>query len=313
VPSRTDQGYPHGMPSDATADLVRSTAEFTREFRETLTRNPRPLPGSPALTEAEGEPFAGDWGEHPGSDIFAATYLLAASCTDHLLGLADVLASRNAIYSAYTVTRAAVEAAALGCYLAEPDIGARERLRRTANYRLHGFSERVRLFEDLEGDYAAVKLAESQQRMGDFARSARHYNFTFRAMNDRGRPACVDGPQPSAMSLISLMLSDDKPQLGRLFQRLLSATAHSSIHGLARMLSPLAPNEGRPGEVLAAINGDARTLATELIAGPLAGHILAGRLEWFAGCDMTSLREPANQMLQVWAGVGEMQLPPVTP
>jgi hypothetical protein len=170
-------------------------------------------------------------------------------------------------------------------------------------------SERVRLFEDLEGEYAAAKLAESKRRIGDFARSARHHGFTFRDMNDRGRPACVGKPQPSAMNLISPMLGDDMPQLGRLFQRLLSATAHSSIHGLARMLAPVAPNKGRPGEVIAAINIDARTLATELIAGPLAGHTLARRIEWFTGCDMSSLYEPGNQMLEVWAGVSKLQIP----
>jgi hypothetical protein len=37
------------------------------------------------------------------------------------------------------------------------------------------------------------------------------------------------------------------------YQRLLSATAHSALHGLARMLTPLSPNEGRPGEALAAV------------------------------------------------------------
>jgi hypothetical protein len=126
------------MSSDPIADLARSTEAFATEFRETLTRNPRPALGSPADSEAEGEPFAGDWSDHPGSDIFAAVYLVAASCTDHLLGLADILRARNAVFAAYTVTRAAVEAAALGCYLTEPDIGSRERLRRTMNYSLHG-------------------------------------------------------------------------------------------------------------------------------------------------------------------------------
>jgi len=32
------------------------------------------------------------------------------------------------------------------------------------------------------------------------------------------------------------------------YQRLLSAIAHSAVHGLARMLAPVSPNEGRPGE-----------------------------------------------------------------
>ena len=84
------------MSSDPFADLASSTEAFAREFREFMTRNPRPASGSPADKEAQGEPFAGDWSEHPSSDIFATTYLTATSCTDHLLGLADVLRARNA-------------------------------------------------------------------------------------------------------------------------------------------------------------------------------------------------------------------------
>jgi hypothetical protein len=78
-----------------------------------MTRNPQSVPGSPADSEAQGEPFAGDWADRPSSDIFATAYHSATSCTDHLLGLADVLRSRNALFSAYTLTRGAVEAAAL--------------------------------------------------------------------------------------------------------------------------------------------------------------------------------------------------------
>jgi hypothetical protein len=63
------------------------------------------------------------------------------------------------------------------------------------------------------------------------------------------------------MTLISLAVDRDMPELGRMYQRLLSATAHSAIHGLARMLTPLSPNEGRPGEALAAVNIDPRKLA----------------------------------------------------
>ena len=50
------------------------------------------------------------------SEVIATAYLTATSCTDHLLGLADVLSARNAMFAAYTLTRGAVEAAALGCY-----------------------------------------------------------------------------------------------------------------------------------------------------------------------------------------------------
>ena len=77
----------------------------------------------------------------------------------------------------------------------------------------------------------------------------------------------------------------------------------------ARPSSPLAPNEGRPGEALAAVNSDPRTLAVELVVGPLTAHSLAKGIEWFTGCDMTGLYGPANRMLQTWARIGRTDVP----
>ncbi len=147
------------MSSDPFADLASSTEAFASGFSEFMSRNPRPAPGSTADAEAQGEPFAGDWGHHPSRDIFATSYLAAASCTDHLLALADVLRARNAVFAAYTLSRGAVEAAALGRYLTEPDIDGRERVRRTMNYRLDALCERVWLFKDMRGEYAAGNWA----------------------------------------------------------------------------------------------------------------------------------------------------------
>jgi hypothetical protein len=241
------------MSSDPISDLARCTLAFETAFRETLTRNPRPAPGSPAEAETEDEALAGGWSEHSARDTFATAYLLTASCTDHLLGLADILVARNAVFAAYTVTRAATEAAALGCYLADPAIDARERVRRSMNYRLYGFSERVWMLTDLKGDRYAVQLAETRDRLGEFARSARQKGFTFTEMDERRRRHTHIGEaEPAAMQLVSIALAEDEPELGRLYQRLLSATAHSSMHGLARMLGVVAPNDGRPGEVIAA-------------------------------------------------------------
>jgi hypothetical protein len=158
-----------------------------------MTRNRRPTPGSPADSEAQGEPFAGDWADRPSSDIFATAYLAASSCTDHLLGLADVLRSRNALFSAYTLTRGAVEAAALGCYLTDSDIDGRERVRRTMNYKLDALCERTWLFQDMQGEYATGKLDKTRQRISDFARGARQHGFDFHDMNARGRAASI-GP-----------------------------------------------------------------------------------------------------------------------
>lgn len=204
------------------------------------------------------------------------------------------------MFAAYTLTRGAVEAAAMGCYLTDQDIDGSERVRRTMNYRLDAMCARVWLFKDMHVDYAAEKLDETKQRIADFARSARQHGFSFHEMSGKGRAAHIGPAQPAAMNLIRLAVDKDMPELGRTYQRLLSATTHSGVHGLARMLAPLSPNEGRPGEALAAVNIDPRTLAVELVGGPMIAHNLARGIEWFTGCDMTGLHGPANQMLRTW-------------
>jgi hypothetical protein len=176
------------------------------------------------------------------------------------------------------------------------------------NGHLDAMCERVWLFTDMHGDYAAEKLDETKQRIADFARGARQHSFSFHDMNGKGRYAHIGPSQPAAMNLISLAVDKDTPELGRTYQRLLSATAHSGVHGLARMLTPLAPNEGRPGEALAAVNIDPRTVAVELVVGPLTAHSLARGIEWFTGCDMTALHGPANQMLQTWGRIGRISV-----
>jgi hypothetical protein len=48
------------VSSDPFADLADSLSRFASAFREVLKGNQWPTPGSPAATEAEGEPFAGE-------------------------------------------------------------------------------------------------------------------------------------------------------------------------------------------------------------------------------------------------------------
>jgi hypothetical protein len=115
------------------------------------------------------------------------------------------------------------------------------------------------------------------------------------------------------MELISLAVDKDVPQVGRTYQRLLSATAHSGVHGLARMLTPVAPNDGRPDEVLAAVNADPWSLAVELVIGPLTAHSLARGIEWFTGCDMSDVHGPANRMLLTWSRIGQLDLTATRP
>lgn len=302
------------MSSDPLADLARSLTDFAQAFRDLLTRNREPARGSAADKESKGEPFAGDWAEYPSRDIFAAAYLQVTSCTDHLLALAPVLTSRRSVFASYTLARGALEAAAAGCYLTDNGIDARERLRRNMNSRLVGFCEQIWMLRtsSFTSDDAARKIAYNEKRIGQFECSATRHGFRFEKAKRIGVSAYLDKPLPSIMDLVGLAVDKEAPALGKTYYRLLSAAAHSEIHGLARLLVPVAPSPGRSGEALAAVNLDAQSLAVELAAGPLAAHNLARGIEWFTGCDLSDLHGPANRMLLTWARVGKLPTSAVT-
>jgi len=299
------------VSSDPIADLAKSLDNFVTAFRGLLGSNRQPAPGSPAAREAEGEPFADEWGERPSSDVFAVTVLLAASCTDYLMGVVDILQARNTVYASYALTRAAAEAAAIDCYLTDKDIDALERLRRTTNFRLDGLCEQISMVEVFRSDEAASKVAHNQTRIEAFGRSGYRHGLDFHKAKGPGKPARLGDAQPSAMRLMGPAIDKDSPDLGATYQRLLSSVTHSGLHGLTRFLTPLQANEGRPGEALAALNVNARELAVELVVGPLCAATLAANLTWFTGWDASEVVGPANAMLLTWARIGAMPVPDV--
>ena len=129
------------MSSDAFADLGRSLSQFAEGLRRLVDVNQRPTAGSPADKEADGEPYAGDWGLHPSGAVFATVLPTTWSCTDHLSVAGTVLEHHQGISSLYTLTRGAAESAAIACYLTEPGIGSLERVRRNLNYDLQAMHE----------------------------------------------------------------------------------------------------------------------------------------------------------------------------
>ena len=82
------------------------------------------------------------------------------------------------------------------------------------NYRLHGFSERAWLFEDLNGEYAAEQFAHNRRRMSDFASSARHHGFAFREINSRGRQSVHWPAAAVGYAIGQRTLARDEPGLG---------------------------------------------------------------------------------------------------
>ena len=298
------------MSSDPFADLADSLAGFAAAFRGVLKGNQWPAPGSPAAAEAEGEPFAGEWGTFPSRDVLATVLLAAASAADHLAAAGSVLRGRNAVFAPYTVTRAAAEAAAMAVYLTDPAIDGRERVRRNMNYRLDALCEQIRLVGGFQ-DYDAARMADrNRERLGDFERAAQRHGFRFRRMNGPRQSAYLDSRLPSAMALVDLAVDKNVSGVGVAYQRHLSSVAHAKLHGLTRFLTPLACTP--PEAARTSINASAATIALELLAGPVCAANLAGGLGWFTGWNMDPVTSPMTAMLETWGRIGGVPYPAVS-
>jgi hypothetical protein len=198
------RGYAPRVSSDAFADLARGLAGFSAALRSMLNDHRLPAPGSPADTEAAGEPFAGEWGAAPSRDVFATVLLNTWSAVDHLAATACVLQARTAIAAPYTLVRAATEASTVAAYVTEPRIGPRERLRRNMNRHLEGLGEDINLLTPF--GTAAARVTQHQDRIAQIGRSATVHGFKFTPMKGR-TPAFIDTKQPSTMALMDACLS----------------------------------------------------------------------------------------------------------
>jgi hypothetical protein len=211
-----------------------SVATLDRAIIQVVGLLPRVLWQSEVLADS---PTSGHEQALSGQLVFAVTVLLAASCTDYLMGVVDILRARNTVYSSYALARAATEAAAIGCYLTDKDIDALERLRRTANFRLNGLCEQISMVEVFRSDEAASKVAHNKTRIEAFGDSGHRQELHFQRAKGPGRPARLGDAQPSAMRLMGLAVDKDSPDLGATYQRLLSSVTHSGLHGLTKFLS----------------------------------------------------------------------------
>jgi hypothetical protein len=294
--------YARGMSSDAFADLAASLDGFAGAVRATMNRHRMPLEGSPALKEADGEPFAGEWGSDPSLEIFGVVYLTAWSCMDHLAALAAVLRANCGVAASYTMARGACEPAAVSCYLSDEVIGGRERIRRSLNCYLTALWEQIRLLEPLRPADAAATAAKARESVARICREGARQGFTVSKMTDRAA-ACLDDKMPGVMKLIDACASA-APGFGETSYRLLSAIAHGQLHGLSRfMMTGLPGPRADPGAAPGQMNVPADVLARELLVVPASADAAARSVCWFAGWDATGAGQAASRMHFTWSRI----------
>jgi hypothetical protein len=168
---------------DPFSDLGRSAGGFADALRGLLDANQGPVPGSPAVSEADGEPYAGQWGLHPSRDVFATMLITAWSAADHLAGMAAVLTTGPGISSLYTLACGAAEAAIVGCYLSDVGVSPLERVRRNMNCNLDGICQNLSMLRRFDGPDAAQRIARHQAQLEAIKRTGQQHGWTFTPQN----------------------------------------------------------------------------------------------------------------------------------
>jgi hypothetical protein len=131
------------VTTDAWHVLSGSLQLLREEFDNAYARHHgRALPGSPAARELQqDDDLAGEWGARPVHDAHLASISPTMAAMDHLDSLGLLLTSPGGLMASHTVARSTLDIATKPWFLLEPDIGARERVRRYMNYRLQSLKE----------------------------------------------------------------------------------------------------------------------------------------------------------------------------
>ena len=270
-------------------------------LRDLLNDNKVPAPGSPADKEADGEPYAGEWGAHPSRDSFATIMLASWSCADHLRGLAAVLQAQCSIAALYTLARGAAEAAVLPCYLTEVGIGPLERVRRNMNCNLEGICQDLNMLRRFSTPEARQKIARHEAQLGAIKRTGERHGFAF-TPPDRFRSAYLgDKPEPT-MTLIDKCTARSRG-VGASSYQILCGVAHPRLHGLSRFLMTNSQAAAGPGKVQTQLNVRAGELAQQLFVGPLCATTLVEHLRWFLGWDTAGIDRPVTYMTNIWCRI----------
>jgi len=289
------------VPSDQFTDLANSVGEFARALRGLLAAYDFPADGSPAAMEAEDEPYAGEWGAHPGRDLHVTIRLATWSCADHLAALSVVLRERRLIPPLYTLARGAAEAAAIACYLAERGISPLERVRRNMNSNLQALTEEVNMLNRFTRHDAVAAVERHKAQIGKIEREGRRCELRF--TRSKGYRAGYLGDEPpSAMKMIG-MIASRVPEFGTSSQQLLSSVAHSQLHGLTRFIVPNGKPGPAPDKFTADLTASAPDIALHLLVAPQCASTLAAQLAWFMGWKSDEAAAAITSMLHAWGRV----------
>ena len=151
--------------------------------------------------------------------------VLAEAAADHAMAVTRTLHDPIQTIAPWACTRSALEAAALSCWLFDPDIGALERCGRSLAFRFKGMVQEQK-HARAKGDKAAVSKASDT--MAELERKA--LKLGFEPLRDkRGKRTGIAQRMPSATELTGSVLGEESTY------RLLSAVAHAHVSALSQV------------------------------------------------------------------------------
>lgn len=264
--------------------------------------------GSPAHEECREETLAGAWGDSPAHDANLTVMMSAYAVMDHLNALATLLGGPPSVYAPFTVARSAMDIAAQAWFLLEPGIGARERVRRHINTRLHSLKEQSLLTGADTSPHADRIREHSREKTDRILESARQHGFTVVGKkNDKVRPLSLGQPMPKTTHLVQ-QCADASGKLGGVFWRHGSAVAHGLHHGLLSAFVPAA--DGQPasenGVTYGALSLSPKDAALQAAGAPLTAIMMLFRLYEQYGWDTEDLSRTVRELLKTWSAVAEL-------
>lgn len=225
-----------------------------------------PWPDSVSAREfAEERDFRALPRKHPMVDTHLAPRQYLGSAADHLTAFAAVIRAPHTVMALLTLLRTQIVGTAYAAYVAEPEIGARERVRRWLNIHLDSLTEQMRLIGRGDAE-SAQHYDELEQRRRDIKSGAHRLGWTV-AGNDtpksKGWPAdwCIK-PCPTEMELVENLLSgvEAPGKAGKTLYRFLSATTHAQPHALLAVIDPGTARSHGDGSAIVSTRLDGHSL-----------------------------------------------------
>ncbi|MGW6739359.1 hypothetical protein ACWGDX_01225 [Streptomyces sp. NPDC055025] len=303
------------MTTDAWHVLSGSLQILHEEFNNTYARHRgRALPGSPAALELQDDDLAGEWGARPVHDAHLAAISPTSAVMDHLDGLGMLFTSPSGLMASHTVARSALDIATKPWFLLEPDIGARERVRRYMNYRLQSLKEQSLMLGNDHASEAEAVRQHVRERTERILRAARHHGFSVKGkIMDKVRP-CYLGPHPvpSTTEMASDVIAPGGSQLGALLWRATSAIAHGQTHGLMMFYAeaPGAPVTGPDDHFeYRQMQISPQEAALRCAGAPLATLAMLRRLYSHYGWAAAELEAAGRQTAKTWLHIAGLPRP----